>query len=316
MRSGHLLAGTLTVALLLMAAGVAVMRAWEYRPKPGMAVDTAKVTTMATPPESTGTLRVAVSSMISPADTIRVYKRLVDYLGAEVGVSADLVVRKTYQEVNELIADGSVDVAFVCAGAYAVDRHKGYMRLLAAPVVRGQTTYYSDIIVPAGSADGSLADLAGKRFAFVDEISNTGRMAPRRLLESRGLDPDRFFAETVVTGSHDKSIAAVERALVDGAAVDHLVLEAMRKSGGTDAPRVRVVERIGPYGMPPVVVRRSLDPGIRRSLLRALLGAGADAHMLATLREAGIDSFRVPDESEYDSVLDAAPQSRLIIDDK
>jgi phosphonate transport system substrate-binding protein len=89
-----------------------------------------------------------------------------------------LIQRGTYAEINELIRTGGADVAFVCGGAHVDGQHEFGMKLLVAPQMRGETMYFSYIIVPRDSNAQSLTNLRGKRFAFSDPLSNSGYLAP------------------------------------------------------------------------------------------------------------------------------------------
>jgi len=313
MRSRYFLIGVLALALFTLGASV-VLRAADFRPPVDAVIDTgADVARASGAPVRSPVLKVAVSAMISPRDTFESYAGYVDYLARELEMESELVVRKTYEEVNELVASGEVDVAFICTGAYVNEGAAEQMHLLVSPIVRGQENYYSDIIVPLASTADSLAALEGSRFAYVDPISNTGRNAPRRLLEKRGLDPEVFFSDTLLTGSHDKSIRAVADGIVDGAAVDHLILEAMLLEGDSAASRVRIVERIGPFGMPPVVTRLSLDESLRLRILDVFLDSGADPEARVFLDALGIDGFRVPPQEEYDAVTTPEALKSVIV---
>lgn len=63
-------------------------------------------------------IRVAVAAILSPTGTIDSYTPLITYLEDVLGKPVKLVQRRTYKEINELLSRGSVDVAFVCTGAY------------------------------------------------------------------------------------------------------------------------------------------------------------------------------------------------------
>lgn len=255
-------------------------------------------------------LRIAVAAMVSPGDTFLSYRRFADYLAAQLGMKAQLVLRPTYEEVNELVRSGSVDVAFICSGAYAAAVAKGGVHLLAAPVVAGETTYYSDVIVPRASEARGLEDLRGRRFGYVDQLSNSGWLAPRRRLVELGYDPDQFFSDVIVTHSHDKSIRAVAQGIVDGASVDNLILEAMLSRGDPEAGAVKVVERLGPFGMPPVVTPETLNPEFEERLRQALLAMGDTPESRAILAPLRISRFRVPSPSEYQNLVEAATAAR------
>ena len=170
-------------------------------------------------------MRLAVAAIISPQGTAESYQVLAQYLEEALDRPVELIQRRTYAEVNKLVADGQVDVAFVCTSAY-VDGHERFgMELLVAPEINGETVYYSELIVPIDSEAGSIADLAGKRFAFTDPMSFSGRVHPTHLLDKLGHQPDSFFSDTFFTYSHDRAIEAVADGVADGAAVDSLVLD-------------------------------------------------------------------------------------------
>ena len=84
-------------------------------------VDFGKTIAVARPGEESSdrpTLRVAVGAMISPKETFVYYRQLLDYLARHMDREVQLVQRKTYREVNELIGEGQIDLAFICSGPY------------------------------------------------------------------------------------------------------------------------------------------------------------------------------------------------------
>ncbi len=247
-------------------------------------------------------LRVAVAGVLSPETTFAPYGDLVAYLGEHLGRPAQMLQGKTYAEVNELVRTGQVDLAFVCTGAYVVGERDFGMRLLAVPQVRGETVYYSYIIVPADSPAQTLAALQGKVFAFTDPMSNSGHLAALEMLRQLGVSPGEFFRRTIFTYSHDRSIQAVAEGLVDGAAVDSLVYVHLLELEPAYREKVRVIERSPPYGMPPVVVHPRLDPELQEQLQVLLLGMDEDEAGRAILDQLDIDRFVPPDKHAYDSV--------------
>lgn len=78
-------------------------------------------------------VKMAVAAMLSPQGTVISYRPLQGYLEHRLGRPVQLVQRRTYQEVNELLARNMVDLAFVCTGAFKVGRRQGIMDLLMAP---------------------------------------------------------------------------------------------------------------------------------------------------------------------------------------
>ena len=250
-----------------------------------------------------GVIRMAVAPVISPRETFNSrYRDLLDYIGRELGLPVELVQGKTYAEINDMVRTGDVTFAFVCTNPYLQGKDDFGMELLAAPEVNGETTYYSYLVVRADSPFDSLADLRGSTFAFSDPLSNSGRLAPVYQLALAGETPESFFSRSIFTYAHDNSIKAVAENLVDGAAVDSLVYDYWVKTGSDFTSKTKVIEKWGPFGINPVVVRPGLDPALKQQLREVLLGMDTGAAGREILSALLIDRFVVPDDSIYDSV--------------
>lgn len=260
----------------------------------------------ANPSDDVVPLRVAVSAVISPKGTAESYQFLLDYLSLKLDRPVELVQRRTYSEVNELVESGYVDVAFVCTSAYVDGNEKFGMELLAAPQVNGETVYYSLLIVPRDSPaqTRSVADLRGKVFAFTDPMSNTGRVYPTYLVQQLGSAPEEFFARTFFTYSHDDAIRAVADGLADGAAVDSLVYDFAIARDPVLGEKIRVIHRSPPFGIPPVVVSPNVRPQLKAELQSILLGMADDLQGQKGLQAVSVDKFVLIDDSAYDSARD------------
>lgn len=244
-------------------------------------------------------LRVAVAAIISPQGTAESYADLADYLSKKLNRPVELVQRRTYAEVNELIAEGAVDLAFVCTSAYIIGSDDFGMQLLTAPQVDGETVYRSVLIVPADSTATSISDLRGKTFAFTDPLSFSGRTYPTYLLQKLGTTPDAFFARTFFTYSHDKAIDAVAEHVADGASVDSLVLRYAIENDPLLESKINVIHTSPPFGIPPVVVSPKESPYIKSLLRQTLLEMSNDAEGLRILARLGFDKFTLLDDNAY-----------------
>lgn len=253
-------------------------------------------------------LRLGVAAIISPVGTVESYDALARYLGDRLGRPVELVQRRTYREMNDLIEDQAVDVAFVCTSAY-VEGHDSFgMELLAAPQIDGDTIYYSDLIVPAHSDAQSMADLRGRVFAFTDPISFSGRVYPTWLLQQMDQTPESFFSRTFFTYSHEKAIQAVAAGVADGAAVDSLVLDYALRRDPDLAGKLRLIHRSPPFGIPPVVIPPQLPTHQKAQLRDLLLNMDKDPRGRATLTGLGIDRFVLIDDAVYSSVRELTAQ--------
>jgi phosphonate transport system substrate-binding protein len=249
-------------------------------------------------------LRVAVGAVISPQGTVQSYQALLNYLAARLERPVELVQRRTYAEVNDLVQSGAVDMALVCTSAYVVGHDQFGMELLAAPIVNGEMVYHSVLIVPADSPARTMADLAGQTFAFTDPMSNSGRAYPTHLVQELGSNPEAFFGRTFFTYSHDDAIRAVAKGLADGAAVDSLVLDYALQREPELAARVREIHRSPPFGIPPAVVGPGLRPQLKATLRSLLVTMAEDPEGRAALAAAGIDRFVEADDAAYQTARD------------
>jgi phosphonate transport system substrate-binding protein len=272
-------------------------------PYPEVAVDlaTSRVAPTSSQKPRHGVLRFSVAGMQSPQDTFAAYSRFLERLEAKLEVEIALVQRRTYQEVNELLASGQLDAALVCTGGY-VDlerRSPGAVELVAVPVVHGRSTYQSYIVVPAASRARELSDLSGKRFAFTDELSLSGFGYPSHLLRTMGADAVTFFGSVTFTHSHDRSIDAVAKGVVDGAAVDSLIYDDLVRSAPDIRAATRVIHQSPPYGVAPVVVSTRIPPERRAAIRNALLHLHEDPEARAALGLVGFDRFSAPEPGLY-----------------
>jgi phosphonate transport system substrate-binding protein len=251
-------------------------------------------------------LRVAVAAVISPRGTAESYRPLLDYIADRMGRPVALVQRRTYAEVNQLIQDGQVDLAFVCTSAYVEGRDAFGMELIAAPQVNGHTVYHSVLIVPADSPARSMNDLRDKVFAFTDPMSLSGRVYPSSIVRDQGSTPEQFFARTYFTYSHDDAIRAVADGVADGAMVDSLVYDFAIARDPDLAARTRLIDRSPPFGIPPAVVGPAVRPQVKAELRNLLLTLADDPDPRAAqaLRSIGVERFVTIEDGAYASVRD------------
>jgi phosphonate transport system substrate-binding protein len=240
--------------------------------------------------------RVAVSSILSPVETLDGYEPLLKYLESRLDRPVVLLQRRTYQEVNRLLADKGVDLAFVCSGGYIAGRG---IELLAVPEVKGMKIYQSYIIARTTLPAQSLKELRGGSFAFTDPLSFSGYMAPLYMLLSEHADPKTYFSRTFFTFSHDNSIRSVVDGIVDGAAVDSMIYDRVLARHPEWAGRVRVVEKSLTVGNPPVVVPQGLDTALRQKVAAILFSMQDDPAGKKALQRLDYDRFTVPDEALY-----------------
>jgi phosphonate transport system substrate-binding protein len=263
-------------------------------------------------PKSEAILNVAIASMISPNETIGHYQALLEYIAAKTGRKINLVQRKTYSEINGLLKNGGIDLAFICSGPYVADRDRYHFEALAVPQVHQKSVYRAYLITGQDNPITRFEDLRGKTFAFSDPDSNTGCIVPRFLLAQRGESPQSFFGKTIFTYSHDNSILAVSRSLVDGAFVHEHIWEYYSQKNPALVSRVRIVYASEPFGNPPLVASASMPAALKNRIRELLFSMHNDPRGAEILRELLIDQFIPLDEPLYEPIRHMLAQSHLL----
>lgn len=247
-------------------------------------------------------LRVAVAAMISPKETLSYYRELLDYIGNRLGYRVELIQRKTYGEINELFPKRQIDLAFICTGPYAAGKEIYGFEAIATPVVRGNPFYQSYMIVNKSSSYQSLDDLRGGMFAFTDPDSNTGSLVPTYWLHSMGETASTFFRDTTYTFSHDNSILAVAKNLVDAAAVDGHKWEYYNQRNPYYTSMTRVIKKSEPLGSPPLVTSVYLSEKLKKKIQQLIISMHKEEHGAIILNGLMIDRFDIPKEAWYEPV--------------
>jgi phosphonate transport system substrate-binding protein len=253
-------------------------------------------------PKEEAKVRIAVGGMITPKEGVVYYRDLLRYIQDKIGEKIAYVDRESYAEINEMLKTGKLEAAFVCSGPYTDGKKQFGLELLVAPQAYGVAVYYSYILVAKDNRFSSFEELRGKRFAFTDPMSNTGKLVPTYMLAKKNETPERFFKEVIFTKSHDKSIKAVAQGIVDGAAVDSLIWEYLNATNPEFTSKTRVLKKSPPYATPPVVVPPNLDPGLKHKMKQAFLNAHLDVKGREILHKMKIDKFVEIDDGAYDSV--------------
>ncbi len=232
------------------------------------------------------------------------YEHIARYVGVKVGYPTRLSVGHSLED----FVAGQVDVGFICGLPYVrlVDSPGSPVELLAAPVLRGERyqnkpVYFSDVIVRSDRPFASFDDLGGCRWAYNQRTSHSGyNLVCSSLLElGKTL---RYFGTMIETGSHHLSLQLVLEGQADAAAIDSHVLDALLWQNKDLELQLRVIARLGPSSIPPVVVARSLDGNLKCRLQEALITMHNDPGAADRLHEGRIDHFVAVTDADYNDI--------------
>ena len=199
------------------------------------------VATFAARPAAPKDLKFGFTPVLGQTDERAEFEPLIAYLSDAIGQKVTLYVARNYGELRTRMEAGEVDIGSFSPFAYVDAVRGGKIRIIAQSVIDGSATYRGIVVARKDAGLKSIADLKGKRFAFVDPKSASGYVYPRAMLVEKGIDPDTFFKETLFAGDHKKVIAAVLDRRVDaGATYDNALGIATTDPIPHDAIAVRI----------------------------------------------------------------------------
>ncbi len=227
-------------------------------------------------------------------ENLRFLDQWSQYLEHKMGRKVELVRRKSYREVMDLLDSGSIDFAWICGFPYIQSREPESIQLLTVPVYRGAPRYHSYIIVPQSSSHQNFSDLKGQIFAFSDPDSNSGFLYPLALMVAQEETPGTFFRQTFFTFNHAETVQAVSEQFADGGAVDSYIWEYLAIFRPEITEKTRIIKKSQSFGFPPIVSRLGVNPDTVNLMKNTLEGMDEDIDgktLLAQLKLDGFDSY-------------------------
>jgi phosphonate transport system substrate-binding protein len=158
------------------------------------------------------------------------------------------------------------------------------------PGAAGRPVYFSDVVVRADNPARSFGDLMTARWGYNDRESLSGYYSVVQTAAEHGADAS-FLGRLHDMGSHLGSLRALGRGDIDAAAVDSVVLALRYRRDPALRTGLRVVHRLGPWPIQPMVMRRDLPAGLKNALtvaVRTLADAPARRRALRRWLLAGV----------------------------
>lgn len=235
------------------------------------------------------------------------YQAITEAISRNCNLTIELIEAKTDPLDDQLLQNDQWDLIFICG--LPLIRHNRIavkpLQLLAAPVMLGdryenQPIYFSDIVVNAASNFKQFEDLAGTRFCYNDQGSNSGYNLLRyRLLQH--LDPRgiSYFSHVQQSGSHQRSLQWIANGFADCAAIDSVVMEAELRQFPELRQSLRIIESMQ-SPMPPMAVSSRLEPSLIGQLQNTLFHPDPD--LQAAMATAQVKRYAKVTAQDYEPI--------------
>jgi phosphate/phosphite/phosphonate ABC transporter binding protein len=231
---------------------------------------TVLITGFAARPAAARDLEFGFTPVLGEAEMRTEFDPLAAYLSEAIGQKVVLYVAKDYGELRTQMEAGTVDIGSFSPFAYVDATRGGKIRIIAQSIIDGTATYRGIIVARKDSGLKTVADLKGKRFAFVDPKSASGYVYPRAMLIEKGFDPKSYFKETIFAGDHNKVIAAVLEARADAGAIYEGAL-AVAKANGVPTENLVTLATTDLIPHDAIAVRTGLDAALAKKVQSALV---------------------------------------------
>jgi len=215
-------------------------------------------------------LKFGFTPVLSEAEMRAEFEPLMTYLSDAIGQKVVLYVAKNYGDLRTQMEAGAVDIGSFSPFAYVDAAGGAKVRIIAQSILDGSATYRGLIVARRDSGLRTVADLEGKRFAFVDPKSASGYVYPRAMLIEKGVAPERYFKETIFAGGHDKVIEAVLEGRVDGGAIYDGAL-GVAKAKGLPTENLVTLASTDPIPHDAIAVRIGMDEALAKRIQAALV---------------------------------------------
>lgn len=215
-------------------------------------------------------VKFGFTPVLSETEMRAEFEPLMSYLSEAVGRKVVLYIAKNYGDLRTQMEAGAVDIGSFSPFAYVDATQGGKIRIIAQSILDRSAIYRGLIVARKESGLKTVADLEGKRFAFVDPKSASGYVYPRAMLIEKGVNPERYFKETIFAGGHDKVISAVLEGRVDAGAIYDGAL-GVAKAKGMPTEHLVTLASTEPIPHDAIAVRMGLEETLVKKMQTALV---------------------------------------------
>lgn len=235
-------------------------------------------------------------------------KAFKDYLEKNTPYKYDIQSPQSFIAVVEAFGTKRADVAAINTFGYVL-AHDKYQAEARLTVLRhGSPTYQSQFIAKADGPIKTLADLAGKKIAFVDPASTSGYLLPLKTLKEHKIEPK----ETVFAMKHDSVVSMIYQGQVDAGATYYSPpadgkIEDARRLVLTQYPdvekKVKIIDLSEPIPNDPIIFRKDLPEEMKVKIIDAFLSFIASPEGKVAFKEIyGVTELKKATDADYESV--------------
>ncbi|MBI4632999.1 MAG: phosphate/phosphite/phosphonate ABC transporter substrate-binding protein [Deltaproteobacteria bacterium] len=228
------------------------------------------------------------------------YKPIANYLSKKTDLKIRLTILPRYGNIINNFTSMGMDAAFFGSFTYAIAHKKLGVDVLARPLsMNGTSTYHGLIFVRRDSGITSIAEMQGKRFAFVDKATTAGYLLPLAYFKRHGKNYRTYMKESYFTGTHEDAIYDVLNHKADIGAAKNTVYERLAAVDGRIKTELAVLVQSPDVPENGLAVKKNLAADLKRKLKQTLLDMHRNPEGAYLLKDFGAQQFIETKDSDY-----------------
>jgi len=247
-----------------------------------------------------------------PSETVihrlQEYTPLIKILEEELNIDIQQKFSADYEGIINNMLKEEYDLALLAPLAYARYSTRAETPVyspIVQPVRHGEEFYRGIIFTHKNNDIESLADLEGKRIAFVDKDSASGYLFPRARLLQEGIVPEEYFSEIQFLGRHDLVVRAVYTGDVDvGVTYDDARPGNIPPDANPDE-LLPILTKTAKIPTEPTVINKKFQekyPNLCKQLIDLLVEMHETTEGQQALERLEVDKFIRTEDANYDVV--------------
>lgn len=244
------------------------------------------------------TLYLGVYTSDKASSMYKKFYPIIDYLNRDLSrrlnktISVKLKIYKTYEQAQNAIVKGDIDVARFGPASYVlVKKRNPGIRLLVMENKKGANHFYGVVITKSNNQIRKLSDLQGKSFAFGNKRSTIGRYLAQYELLKAGINHSKLSSYKFL-GRHDKVLKSVVAGKYIAGSVKESTYKKLDKKG-----QLKVIHKFS-VATKPWLVKSTMKDDIYNSLRDSLL----QLNIKAILKSHKVKGFLSTSDKDYDFI--------------
>jgi phosphonate transport system substrate-binding protein len=230
------------------------------------------------------------------------------WLEANTPYKYEVAIPASFVAVVEAFGSKRADVASINTFGYILANEKYQAEAKLTVLRHGLATYQSQFLAKADGNIKTLADLNGKKMAFVDPASTSGFLLPKKILNDKGIKP----SQEVFAMKHDSVVSMIYQGQVDAGATfyspaaDGEITDARRlvKTQYPDVEKkIKIIELTESIPNDPIIFRKDLPEEMKKVIVEAFVKFVSTPEGKEVFNKVyGVTDLKLATDADYDSV--------------